>query len=344
MFTRIWKQLWELPRAVLCSPLNGVGKLLPRDSESVHPRLLYLELDWSNQNNIFYSKSNEGFNFLWKRKHKRRPQLYNNNKNHVFPNLWKYLFLKNNTPFSLEKPCMEESFQECGQRPSSQPSPTVAFRGWNADASLSEAGVFTLSVIGVGSLFRDSVRWGIAFSSTRPAQHGSLKLLLLAGCTTSGSRVVEKPPTGGGEGSWGSSVKFPKAVAVMPEAAPAISCQHQWWTSCRGSCVGDSNSGVLIGLACGSGSRPVSFDSVSKPVPLASSQEWELQISLWIMFFLPKLSELDSVTCKWDPCQVQFERLETLWSSCQEGVHSPLLPWICPITLGCSGGCDLDWV
>lgn len=66
----------------------------------------------------------------------------------------------------------------------------------------------------------------------------------------------------------------------MPEAAPAISCQHQWWTSCRGSCVGDSNSGVLIGLACGSGSRPVSFDSVSKPVPLASSQEWELQISL----------------------------------------------------------------
>lgn len=62
--------------------------------------------------------------------------------------------------------------------------------------------------------------------------------------------------------------------------------------------VHDSSSGVLVGLAGVSGSRPPSFDTVSKPDPPASSQEWELPNSLQMLFFLLQVLELDSVLCK----------------------------------------------
>ena len=62
--------------------------------------------------------------------------------------------------------------------------------------------------------------------------------------------------------------------------------------------VRDSSSGVLVGLAGGSGSCPASFDTVSKPDPPASSQKWELPNSLQMLFFLLQVLELDSVLCK----------------------------------------------
>lgn len=65
--------------------------------------------------------------------------------------------------------------------------------------------------------------------------------------------------------------------------------------------VRDSSSRVLVGLAGGSGSHPASFDTVSKPDPPASSQEWELPSSLKMLFFLLRVLELDSVLCKLDP-------------------------------------------
>ena len=62
--------------------------------------------------------------------------------------------------------------------------------------------------------------------------------------------------------------------------------------------VRGSSSGVLVGLAGVSGSCPASFDTVSKPDPPASSQEWELPNSLQMLFFLFQVLELDSVLCK----------------------------------------------
>ena len=77
---------------------------------------------------------------------------------------------------------------------------------------------------------------------------------------------------------------------------PASVVGGRWGTGV--SRVHDSSSGVLVGLAGGSGSRPPSFDTVSKPDPPASSQEWELLNSLQMLLFLLQVLELDSVLCR----------------------------------------------
>lgn len=121
---------------------------------------------------------------------------------------------------------------------------------------------------------------------------GSLKLLLFEGCYAPRSRGVEKPPTGG---RWqlGGRVKFPKsgrskACSRAHHLAPAPAVGRLW-----GLVFSDSNSGMLAALACGSASRPTPFVSVSKAAPPAFSHAWELPKSLLIMFFLPKVLELE---------------------------------------------------
>lgn len=154
-------------------------ELLRRDSESVHPSLSKLELDWSNQpqlkilhvetedqgysvlqlrpgtaKQIKYflkesSKSSEKCIFLWKRKHKRMLQLHNNNKIMSFPIYENICFLKIISLFPSEKSSVGELYSKSVDSSSLLTAfPTASRRGWDAHTPISHTGVFTFTATG----------------------------------------------------------------------------------------------------------------------------------------------------------------------------------------------------
>lgn len=95
---------------------------------------VHLQTRHSQTNKIFSKESSKSIKkcILFGKESIEMLQLHNNNKIMSFPNLWKYLFLKNNKAFPQKSHPWGNSFQECGQqKPSSQPFPTASRRGWD---------------------------------------------------------------------------------------------------------------------------------------------------------------------------------------------------------------------